>query len=185
MNTKYLSVNDGLKKQRLKIQTNISILLMVLLLLSSGCGVYSFTGASIPAGAKTVSVQYFPNKSQLVEPILSPTFTNKLRDIFTTQTTLQMIDANGDLAIEGEIVSYKTTPVAIQSDQTAAMNRLTIEVNVRFTNKLEPEKDFEQKFSQFVEYPSDQPLNSVSAGLIATINDMLATDIFNKAVVNW
>ena len=96
-----------------------------------------------------------------------------------------MVDANGDLAIEGEIVSYKTTPVAIQSDQTAAMNRLTIEVNVRFTNKLEPEKDFEQKFSQFVEYPSDQPLNSVSAGLIATINDMLATDIFNKAVVNW
>lgn len=169
----------------MKRQTNISLLIIAVTILFSGCGVYSFTGASIPAGAKTVSIQYFPNKAQLVEPILSPTFTNKLRDIFTTQTTLNMVDANGDLALEGEIVSYKTTPVAIQTDQTAALNRLTIVVNVRFVNKIEPEKDFEQKFSQFVEYPSNTPLNSVSGELIAVINEMLATDIFNKAVVNW
>jgi len=169
----------------LKTLINISILFITVTILFSGCGVYSFTGASIPASAKTVSVQYFPNKAQLVEPILSPTFTNKLRDIFTVQTTLEMVEANGDIALEGEIVSYKTTPVAIQADQTAAMNRLTIVVNVRFVNKLEPEKDFEQKFSQFLEYQSDLPLNSVSAELITAINEMLATDIFNKAVVNW
>ena len=164
---------------------NISLLLIAVTILFSGCGVYSFTGASVPAGAKTVSVQYFPNKAQLVEPILSPTFTNRLLDIFTTQTTLEMVETNGDIAIDGEIISYKTTPVAIQADQTAAMNRLTIVVNVRFVNKLEPEKDFEQKFSQFLEYPSDSDLNSVSAELISAINEMLATDIFNKAVVNW
>lgn len=96
-----------------------------------------------------------------------------------------MVEANGDLAIEGEIVSYKTSPVAIQADQTAAMNRLTIVVNVRFVNKLEPEKDFEQRFSQFLEYSSEVPLSSVNSELIAAINEMLATDIFNKAVVNW
>jgi len=169
----------------LKPLTQISVFFIALTILFSGCGVYSFTGASVPAGAKTVSVQYFPNKALLVEPVLSPTFTNKLRDTFTTQTTLEMVEANGDLAIEGEIVSYKTTPVAIQADQTAAMNRLTIAVNVRFVNRLEPEKDFEQKFSQFLEYPSDAQLNSVSAELITAINEMLATDIFNKAVVNW
>ena len=164
---------------------NISLLLIAVAIFFSGCGVYSFTGASVPAGAKTVSVQYFPNKAQLVEPILSPAFTNRLRDIFTTQTTLEMIEANGDLAIDGEIVGYKTTPVAIQADQTAAMNRLTIVVNVRFVNKIEPEKDFEQKFSQFIDYPSESDLNSVSAELVTAINEMLVTDIFNKAVVNW
>lgn len=163
----------------------ISFFFIALTSLFSGCGVYSFTGASVPAGAKTVSVQYFPNKALLVEPILSPTFTNRLRDTFTTQTTLEMVESNGDLAIEGEIVSYKTTPVAIQADQTAAMNRLTIEVNVRFVNRLEPEKDFEQRFSQFKEYPSDAQLSNVSAELITIINEMLSTDIFNKAVVNW
>jgi len=169
----------------LKTLTNISLLFITVTILFSGCGVYSFTGASIPAGAKTVSVQYFPNKAQLVEPILSPTFTNKLRDIFTVQTTLEMVEANGDIALEGEILSYVTTPVAIQADQTAAMNRLTIVVNVRFVNKLEPEKDFEQKFSQFYDYASDRPLTTVSAEAITIINEMLTTDIFNKAVVNW
>ena len=169
----------------LKTLINGSFFLIALAILFSGCGVYSFTGASIPAGAKTVSVQYFPNKAQLVEPILSPTFTNALLNIFTTQTTLEMVEENGDIALEGEIISYKTTPVAIQSDQTAALNRLTIVVNVRFVNKLEPEKDFEQKFSQFLEYPSETPLNAVSNELITAINKMLVTDIFNKAVVNW
>ena len=96
-----------------------------------------------------------------------------------------MVERNGDMAMEGEIVDYKTTPVAIQGDQTAALNRLTITVNVRFTNKLEPSKDFEQKFTQFKEYPSTADLNSVQDELIAAIVELLTDDIFNKAVINW
>jgi len=151
----------------------------------SGCGAYSFTGASIPAGAETVSIQYFPNKASLVEPTLSPIFTEALREKFTRQTNLIMVERNGDMAMEGEIVEYKTTPVAIQGDQTAALNRLTITVNVRFYNKLEPNKDFDQKFSQFREYPSTTDLNAVQGGLILEITELLTDDIFNKAVINW
>jgi Lipopolysaccharide-assembly len=161
------------------------ILLLVMTILSAGCGVYSFTGASIPPGAKTISVQYFPNHAQLVEPTLSANFTDALRDIFVNQTTLNMVDRNGDLALEGEIVDYKTTPVAIQGNQTAALNRLTITVNVRFVNKIEPDKNFEQKFTQYKDYPSDKDLSTVKDDLISEITDMLITDIFNKAVVNW
>lgn len=158
---------------------------MYVLFSFGGCGVYSFTGASIPAGAKTVSVQYFPNKASLVEPTLSPSFTEALREKFTRQTNLVMVERNGDMAMEGEIVEYKTTPVAIQGDQTAALNRLTITVNVRFTNRLEPNKDFEQKFSQFKEYPSTADLTAVQGALIVEINELLTDDIFNKAVINW
>jgi hypothetical protein len=157
----------------------------MLLLSFSGCGVYSFTGASIPAGAKTVSIQYFPNKAQLVEPTLSPLFTEALRDKFSRQTNLVQVERNGDMAMEGEIVEYKTTPVAIQGDQTAALNRLTITVNVRFTNVLEPSKDFEQKFTQFKEYSSSADLTAVQNELITEINELLTDDIFNKAVINW
>lgn len=161
---------------------------MVIILISilfTGCGVYSFTGASIPPEAKTVSVQFFPNRAQLVEPTLSSIFTDALRDQFVNQTNLEMLDRNGDLALEGEIVEYRTSPVAIQGDQTAALNRLTIAVNVRFVNRFEPDKDFEQKFSQFLDYPSDTDLNSVKTDLIDEITEMLTTDIFNKAVINW
>ncbi len=161
------------------------LFMIVLAVLVTACGVYSFTGASIPPGAKTISVQYFPNKASLVEPTLSSIFTNALRDKFTSQTNLRMVEKNGDLALEGEITDYKTTPVAIQADQTSALNRLTITVNVRFTNKLEPKKDFESQFSQFVDYPSTQNLSEVKDDLLKQIVEDLADNIFNKSVVNW
>ncbi len=151
----------------------------------TSCGVYSFTGASIPPEAQTVSIQYFPNRSLLIEPTLSPIFTNILRDQFTNQTNLEMVERNGDLAIEGEIVDYKITPVAIQADQTAAQNRLTIVINARFTNKYEPDKDFDQKFTQFFDYESTTDLNSIKAVLIDELSTALAQDIFDKAVINW
>jgi hypothetical protein len=112
-------------------------------------------------------------------------FTEALRDKFVNQTNLTLVDRNGDLAFEGEIVEYSTRPMAIQGDQTAALNKLSITVNVRFVNKFEPDKDFEQKFTQFIEYSSEADLNANKATFIETINDNLTTDIFNKAVINW
>ncbi len=161
------------------------ILFLMVLLMQQGCGIYSFTGASIPPEAKTFSVQQFPNNALLVEPLLSDQFSNALRDRFMNQTSLQMAGTNGDLSFEGEITDYSTSPVAIQSDQTAALNRLTITVNVRFTNRFDDSKSFETKFTQYVDYPSDQDLNSIKDGLIAEITEMLVDNIFNKAVVNW
>jgi len=161
------------------------LLLVMMVMGLSSCGVYSFTGASIPPEAKTVSVQYFSNHALLVEPTLSPIFTDALRDKFTGQTNLAMLERNGDLAMEGSIVEYKTTPVAIQGDQTSALNRLTITIEVRFTNKYEPEKDFDTKFTQFIDYPSGTDYNAAKTDLIDQITEMLADDIFNKAVINW
>ena len=96
-----------------------------------------------------------------------------------------MVDSGGDLSFEGEIVDYRTTPVAITAGQTAALNRLTITVNVRFVNNFDESKNFETKFSNYVEYPSDQELNSVQESLTATIVEALVEDVFNKALVNW
>ena len=165
-------------------KAKIAVLCVVLALVCHGCGIYSFSGASIPAEAKTVSVDYFPNHAQLVNPMLSNDFTNALRDAMTNQTTLDMIESGGDLSFEGEITDYKTTPVAI-TGQTAAMNRLTVTVKVRFSNRLDETKDFEQSFSRYEDYPSDQDLNSVQESLTSTIIDALVEDIFNKALVNW
>lgn len=170
---------------RLKPRGILSAMTFLLIFFAEGCGVYSFTGASVPPEAKTISVDYFTNNAPLVEPLLSPVFTDALRDRFTSETNLNMVESKGDLAIDGEIIGYKTTPVAIQGNQTAALNRLTIVVNVRFVNKFEPDKNFEQKFTEFWDYPSDSDLNSIKADLINTITEMLVTDIFNKAVVNW
>lgn len=165
-------------------KAKIAVLCAVLALVCHSCGIYSFTGASIPAEAKTVSVDYFPNHAQLVNPMLSNDFTNALRDAMTNQTTLDMVETGGDIAFEGEITDYKTTPVAI-TGQTAAMNRLTVTVRVRFSNRLDETKDFESNFSRYEDYPSDQDLNAVQESLTSTIIEQLVEDIFNKALVNW
>lgn len=161
------------------------LLVVLTCCLLSSCGIYSFSGASIPAEAKTVSVQYFPNNAQLVNPLLSNTITNSLNDMFVNQTTLQSVAQNGDLALEGEITGYSTAPIAITGNQTAAMNRLTITVNVRFTNRYDESKNFEQNFSQYQDYPSGQDLNAVQDVLVEEIVNNLCEDIFNRAVVNW
>ena len=169
----------------MKIRAKIAVLVLALAFVCQGCGIYSFSGASIPAEAKTVSVAYFPNHAQLVNPMLSNNFTNALRDAMTNQTTLDMVESGGDLSFEGEITDYKTMPVAITSGQTAAMNRLTVTVQVRFSNRIDDTKDFESSFSRYEDYPSDQDLNSVQESLTSTIVDQLVEDIFNKALVNW
>ena len=161
-----------------------TLLILIAAYLLTSCGVYSFTGASIPPEAKTVSILYFPNNAAIVNPLLSDIITNTLRDYFMNQTTLDEVSNNGDLALEGEIVDYKTAPTAITGDQ-AALNRLTITVNVRFFNRFDESKNFEQKFSQYEDYPSEQDLNAIQDELMRSICDKLCDDIFNKAVVNW
>jgi len=151
----------------------------------AGCGVYSFTGASIPPEAKSITIVYFVNNARYIEPSLSQRLTEALSDRFLSQTSLDFINEGGDLQFEGAITEYSTRPVAIQGNETAALNRLSVTVKVKFTNLLDPTKDFETPFTRFVDYPSDQDLSSIQSQLISEINEALVDDIFNKAVANW
>jgi len=182
-----------LKDRRNSGENNASGNLLVLLSLfavlftaslSEGCS-YSFTGASISPAVKTISVSYLPNNALLVQPTLSRKLTEIIRDKFTSQSGLILVSSNGDLNLEGEITGYTTEPVAITGDQQAALQRLKITVNIRFTNKQDPKQDFESNFSRFQDYDAKKRLADVEESLIDLINDELAQDIFNKAVVNW
>lgn len=167
-----------------KLITGISMLCTAALL--TGCKVtYSLSGASIPANAKTVSIAYFPNNATLVSPTLSSTLTDALQSKFTNQTKLELVSENGDLAFEGDITDYSVTPTAVTSNDQAAMNRLTIRVRVKFTNRIDPSFDYNQTFSTFQEYPSSQDLSSVEGTLIPELVEVLVDDIFNAAVSNW
>jgi len=163
-----------------------SLLLLTGMALSQfGCGAYSFTGASISPETKTISIDRFPNNALTVEPTLSQKFTDDLRDKFVRETSLILVAGNGDLQIDGSITGYRTSPVAIQGDETAALNRLTITVEVNFVNTNDDSKSFKSSFSRHADYPSTQNLNDVQEGLIENVNTILIQDIFNKAVVNW
>lgn len=160
-------------------------ILLINMLVVQACGVYSFTGASISPDTKTISIDRFPNNALTVEPTLSQKFTDALKDKFVNETQLILLNKGGDLQIDGAIIGYRTSPVAIQGDETAALNRLTITVEVNFVNNIDDSKSYKTTFSRFEDYSSSQNLNDVQETLIDLINEMLIQDIFDKAVVNW
>lgn len=158
---------------------------LIMMMGISSCVSYSFTGASIPPEAKTISIQYIGNQASFVVPTLSESLTTEIKDRFSSQTSLVLVRDRGDLQIEGFITDYSTSPQAVTSDEQAALNRLTITVKIKFTNLIEPDKSYETTFSRYNEYSSSEDLNSVQDAQIEVINEMLVDDIFNKAVVNW
>ena len=168
----------------MKIIKPFLLLLSVVILLAS-CGIYSFTGASIPPDAKTVSVQYFPNKASTIQPNLSQVFTEKLKDVFVEQTNLTLSEDEGNLSFSGHISKYQIKPIAIQSNETAGQNRLTISVNVTFKSTIDTKINFEQTFSRYRDYTSSENISEIEETLIDEISKELVEDIFNKAVVNW
>ena len=152
----------------------------------SSCRVsYSFTGASISPDVKTVSIEYFQNLSSLVNPALSSIFTEALKDRFVTQTSLNSVKGYGDLQFSGQITGYSISPIAIQGNEIAAKNRLTINIRVKFENSKDNKYNFDKTFSQFEDYNSDQDFPSVEAQLVKTIVDKLIDEIFNNSVANW
>ena len=168
------------------MRQRVVYLFLALALLLGGCSVkYSFTGASISPEVKTVSIASFPNVASLVNPTLAASFTAALTEKFVTQTSLSLQNLGGDLDFAGEITTYDVAPVAIQGNETAALNRLTIAVHVKFVNLRDDKANFDRSFSAYEDYSANRPFSDVEGELVATIQEKLVEDIFNAAVANW
>lgn len=151
-----------------------------------GCTIrYSFTGASISPDVKSVSISPFPNLAPIVNPTLSASFTEQLKDRFMSQTSLNLVEAGGDLDFSGEIVDYQVVPTAIQGDETAAMNRFSVTIRVQFTNHKDEKASYNRSFSAYEDFSSSQAFQSVEQALVESILEKLVEDIFNAAVANW
>ncbi|NCT10209.1 MAG: LptE family protein [Flavobacteriia bacterium] len=163
---------------------NISIFVIISLVIVA-CGAYSFTGGNT-GDAKTIQIDFFPNQAPLVEPALTQRFTNDLQDLFTRQTNLTLTNSNGDLFFSGEITDFRVTPMSGTSNQTAAQNRLTVSVNVRFVNKLVEKDNFEKTFSFYADYDANAQLTgSILQNALDEIVERITQDIFNASVAKW
>ena len=161
------------------------ILFFISSLCFTACGIYSFTGGSTGT-AETLQVDFFPNQAPLVEPTLSQRFTIDLQDLFTRQTNLTLTKTNGDLYFSGEITDYRITPMSASANQTAAQNRLTITVNVRYVNKTDEKKDFEKSFSFYSDFAANAQLSgSILETALDEILERITHDIFNASVGEW
>ena len=162
------------------------ILILFIAFICNSCSVkYNFTGTG-KIDAKTFQVNYFQNISELIQPGIDREFTNRLQDLIQNQTNLSLTNTDGDLLYDGEIVDYRIDPMTATADLTAAQSRLTITVNVRFSNKNKPEDDFEKRFSFYDDFDRTQQL---TGSQLKTSIDLIFTritqDIFNATLAKW
>jgi len=150
----------------------------------SGCKFYSFYGTD-DSGAATFSVDMFDVKAARANPLIGQTFTESLRELIQQQSSVQLVEKNGELAFNGSIITYNTQPITITGDEVASQSRLTIGIKVDYLNSLEPEKSFEKNFSWFTDYASDADFLVIEEELITIITEQLTQDVYNASLGNW
>ena len=178
---------DGMATRRYYHACGNLIISLVVSCMLMACSIsYKFNGASIDyTKTKTIQIVDFPIRSSYVWGPMGPMFNNELKDVFANHTRLQQVRRNGDLKIEGEIVSYTQRNKSVSSEGHSAQTELTLTVNVRFTNNVNHAEDFERQFSSAKSYETTQNLNSVQEELVSQMVKDLADQIFNATVANW
>lgn len=167
-------------------------LYFAIILSTTQCNIYSFTGAALSPEVKTISISTFYNDASGGPPNMSQILTEKIKDYFQQNTNLTLVEENGDLQLEGSISRYDYTPVAPQASgnnqvaDVAGLMRLTITVNASYVNTYSDEFDFNNRsFSFFSDFSAEKDPSSVEDQLVDEILDQIVFDIFTATVANW
>ena len=154
------------------------------------CGIYSFTGSSIPVGVETFQVDYFENTAggkpgSTIEPGLDRDFTIALQDLIVNQTSLNLVNEGGDIIYSGEIVEYSVTPMAATAEIKAAQNRLTMAVMVSYENVSNEDDNIEKRFSFYYDFPGNLQVYDIRDSALEEIFERITQDIFNETLAKW
>ena len=162
-------------------------LLALVMLGLTGCSIsYKFNGSNIDYSLiRSISIEDFPNNAALVYAPLSNAFSEELRDTYQRQTRLQIRSSGGDLELSGEIIGYDVTPMGVASDNYAAETKVTLRIQVHFTNNIHPEESFDRTYSAYQTFDSSQTLNAVQETLCQTMIKELVENIYNDTVAKW
>ena len=155
--------------------------------LLSSCSVsFKMNGANINyQTTHTISIADFPNNAPMVNPTLSNLLSETIRDLYQRQTRLQILRKGGDLELEGAIVGYDLSQGAISVDSYASESKLTIRVQVHFTNNVNPEDSFDKVYSAWQTFDANRMLSDVQDELCSVIISEIAESIYNDTVAKW
>jgi hypothetical protein len=170
----------------MKKQLILFVLFFTTLVSLESCGIYSFTGTNLDCDKyKTVSVAYFPNEAPEVVSGLSEDITTKLQNMLLSQTCLTLVKEDADLIFEGEIMSYTILPTTQTAAATAAENRMTIGVRVRYTDTKDDEQSWEKNYSFYYNFDANALPSSIQREANEEIFGNITKQIFNDSVANW
>ena len=159
-------------------------------IMAISCGIYSFTGSSIPIGVETFQVNYFENTAggkpgSTIEPGLDRDFTIALQDLIVNQTSLNLVNEGGDIIYSGDIVEYSVTPMAATAEIKAAQNRLTMAVMISYENILNEDDNIEKRFSFYYDFPGNLQVYDIKDVALEEIFERITQDILNETLAKW
>ena len=152
---------------------------MFVFALIGGCGIYSFSGSTIPGHIKTVAVPLFENTT--AEFGIDQELTDALINAITKDNTLKIAGTRGsDAILRGSIVSITDRAGQYDTQENASDFRITLTVQVAFEDVKKRDTLWEERFSQWGSYTTGDR----STGITGAI-EKLTTEIINRTVSGW
>ncbi|MDG1913612.1 MAG: LPS assembly lipoprotein LptE [Crocinitomix sp.] len=135
--------------------------------------------------AETFSVELFEEQAANAPVGYGATYTDFFKDYMISRTKLDLKSKNADIEVSGRITYFNTTPVSVQSDELAALNRLIVTLSVTVINNKNEDQSFEANFTQQSDFDANLDLTAVQSELLDDINGKLSQDIINRLTSNW
>jgi hypothetical protein len=163
---------------------------IAILVLLNGCYPSSISfidNGSMNEAWKTFTVKTLENRAPNAPTSYTVTLSEKIKDGVQNNTRLSLNPTlgQGEVNIEGTILSYSVMPIALQEGDNAAKNRLTVSVNFTIFVTKPEEEEMTLTSTRFVDYDSKTDLASVESTLLEEVTTQVVQDVINKLLSNW
>ncbi|MBN1575914.1 MAG: LptE family protein [Chitinispirillaceae bacterium] len=120
-------------------------LFVTLSALAAGCGIYTFSGSTLPSHLKTVDIPLLENRS--MEPDIADEITQELNRRILADNLLRIVATEGDATISGSITSYLHEPYTFGAASTRQVSVdqyiVKITAQMKFLDKVKDVPLFE------------------------------------------
>jgi len=168
------------------MRTLSKIFFVGVLLITSSCSYYSFSGVSIPSNLNTISIPLAEDNSSGPLTLLDESLTELMIERFVRQTRLNLVEdeSEADLLLTAQITRYTNAPTSVTGQERAQFNRVSISVATQYINQINDDA-LERTFSGFDDYDAlEGGLEAEESAALAALEN-IADDLFTAATSNW
>ncbi len=179
--------NVRTRNERRKTDAIAVLAIMLIAAVLSSCGIYTFSGASIPAHVTSISIPLLEDQTRSGQPSLAEDLTDQLLDQFVQRTRLVLAsdEESADLLLLGNIQRYRNEPTSVTGDESAALSRVSLQVQIVYLDQTNDSETLNRSFSSSATYdPVEDGLDGEDLAIAEAI-ETLAGDIFTAATSDW
>ncbi|MEM9885785.1 MAG: LptE family protein [Bacteroidota bacterium] len=150
-------------------------------------GIYGFKGTSFDPNIETFFIYPFELRANSAPPNITQTFEEGLKLKIRQESSIDENDTQPDIEFKGTITRFDVRPQAPEAGEAVGFNRLTITVEIEYTDNFHNDEEYnwKQSFSRFEDFGAAVNLLDVQEELIDVIGQQIYEDIFNKAFTDW